>query len=749
MRAPASEEGLSNALSLATGSGFNGYIRTTAPKGVKEASVILFIDGRSRVAVYQSPQRSLYGADALHEVNRIAHDPKSTIRVEEFLAQNMDEVNAIVKKMAKAQVGVIDIERVLMGIDVEEEPKDDDGTATEVKIADAIESELDDKDGKKAKKMAKKGAEKDSDGPIERPRPSTVRARVTDRITRSKKGAVKDDDEFLRMIKEAGMSPPGEEEPVDDEVKQYIAAFEDFIQRSGDEEDDEAGAGIAAELTAAVDEAIDEMLEAASDDPVMMELIEGQREKILAKVISRDPSVTAKERHERLSEQQVALEHISSTFNDVLEAAEAEAERRRKELEERKAKGDDDDDLLAGKTKELDEETERHSGIQEILSRVIDTHMERLDGAEADMFDEEAEMEAETKTREAKAKQELDLEAAKEEFLAEMRTRIQSVSTDNGDAPKPGKVTEAVHDVSDNIHDKVEELEREQDLLTKERKVLEDETEALQEKVDTMTVDMEVEVQARLRDLEEREKDLEGRAKESQELERRLTTERAKVEKDLAHARTQLERVKASEQTVQDREILLASKEKELDGKHLEVDGLKEHLEEEIANRAVELEDLETQLKAQEKKLLSKEDEITASLKEVKREREQGVEADLERVKGVEEELRKREEEYSGTITNLEAIVEALREELRDNIENVEALEGQLKALHETEERVRELEEQLETLPGGSDKDKEELRRLMSYLDDLLSKLPEKEIEKFSKTEYFELYGKILDRLGI
>jgi hypothetical protein len=45
--------------------------------------------------------------------------------------------------------------------------------------------------------------------------------------------------------------------------------------------------------------------------------------------------------------------------------------------------------------------------------------------------------------------------------------------------------------------------------------------------------------------------------------------------------------------------------------------------------------------------------------------------------------------------------------------------------------------------------DKEDLRKLLAYLDDLLSKLPEKEIEKFSKTEYFELYGRILDRLGI
>ena len=136
----------------------------------------------------------------------------------------------------------------------------------------------------------------------------------------------------------------------------------------------------------------------------------------------------------------------------------------------------------------------------------------------------------------------------------------------------------------------------------------------------------------------------------------------------------------------------------------------------------------------------------------VKKEREEGVEADLERVREVEEELRKREGEYSGTISNLEAVIEALREELREHIENVESLETQLGALQETEEKVKELEEQLASLPedaGTSDMDKEDLRKLLAYLDDLLSKLPEKEIEKFSKTEYFELYGRILDRLGI
>jgi hypothetical protein len=745
MRAPASEEGLAKALKLATGSGFNGYIRTTAPKGVKEASVVLFIDGTAGMAVFQSPQRSLYGADALHEVKRIAHDPKSTIRVEEFLAQNMEEVNAIVKKMRKAHVEGIDIERVLMGIDVEVEDKEGGADATEEAIADAIESELGEE--------TDDAEEEEEAAPATRPKVGAVRAKVTERITRSQEASEKDDDEFLRMIKEAGMTPPGEDEPVDDEVNQYIAAFEDFIQRTGDEEDEGVEVDVTVELTNAVDDILDGMMDAAADDPQMMEFIESQRESILTKVASMEPTVTAKERHNRLSQQQMALEHISTTFSDVLSASQAEAQRRREEMEERREKGDAEEDWLDGEAKDLEQVAERQSGLQNILDRVMETHKERLDGAEVDMFDEAAEIEAEERAEKVKAEQQLDLEGAKEEFLAEMRSRIQSVSDDNGEAPVPGKVAEAVHGVSDDIHDKVEELEEEQDTLSKERQVLEDETSALQEKVDTMSVDMEIEVQARLKDLEQREAELQGRATESQDLEKRLEAEREKVEKDLDHARSELEKVQRMETTLKEREELLALKEKDLNGKHKEVDGLKEHLEDEIAARAVELEGLETKLKAQERELLAKEDEITASMESLKKEREEGVETDLTRVREVEDELRKKEGEYSGTITNLEAIIEALQEELRDNIEKLESLETELGALRETEEKVKELEEQLASIPeggeGASDMDKEELRKLLSYLDDLLSKLPEKEIEKFSKTEYFELYGRILDKLGI
>jgi ABC-type phosphate transport system auxiliary subunit len=100
----------------------------------------------------------------------------------------------------------------------------------------------------------------------------------------------------------------------------------------------------------------------------------------------------------------------------------------------------------------------------------------------------------------------------------------------------------------------------------------------------------------------------------------------------------------------------------------------------------------------------------------------------------------------------MEAVIEALRDELRLNIGMVENLEGQLEALREAEGRVKELEEELASAPkhdATTELEKEELRKLLAYLDDLLSKLPEKEIENFSKTEYFEIYGRILDRLGI
>ena len=45
--------------------------------------------------------------------------------------------------------------------------------------------------------------------------------------------------------------------------------------------------------------------------------------------------------------------------------------------------------------------------------------------------------------------------------------------------------------------------------------------------------------------------------------------------------------------------------------------------------------------------------------------------------------------------------------------------------------------------------DTEELKSVMTYLDNLLGELPDDVIEKFAQSEYFKLYQKIMDKLGL
>ena len=43
----------------------------------------------------------------------------------------------------------------------------------------------------------------------------------------------------------------------------------------------------------------------------------------------------------------------------------------------------------------------------------------------------------------------------------------------------------------------------------------------------------------------------------------------------------------------------------------------------------------------------------------------------------------------------------------------------------------------------------ENIRKLMAYLDNLLEELPEDVIKNFANSEYFDLYVKVLNDLGI
>ena len=64
------------------------------------------------------------------------------------------------------------------------------------------------------------------------------------------------------------------------------------------------------------------------------------------------------------------------------------------------------------------------------------------------------------------------------------------------------------------------------------------------------------------------------------------------------------------------------------------------------------------------------------------------------------------------------------------------------------EEEIGEEEEKVEAKKPES-VDIESIKKVLSYLDELLGNLPDDVIEKFAKSEYFDMYEKILEELGI
>lgn len=60
--------------------------------------------------------------------------------------------------------------------------------------------------------------------------------------------------------------------------------------------------------------------------------------------------------------------------------------------------------------------------------------------------------------------------------------------------------------------------------------------------------------------------------------------------------------------------------------------------------------------------------------------------------------------------------------------------------------KAQVIEEKVDGLSGAT---KEEIKKVMGYLDSLLDNLPEDKIKEFSQSEYYDLYVKILDKLGV
>jgi pilus assembly protein FimV len=44
---------------------------------------------------------------------------------------------------------------------------------------------------------------------------------------------------------------------------------------------------------------------------------------------------------------------------------------------------------------------------------------------------------------------------------------------------------------------------------------------------------------------------------------------------------------------------------------------------------------------------------------------------------------------------------------------------------------------------------KEEIKSVLGYMDQLLESLPEEKIEEFAKSEYFSIYKKLFEELGL
>ncbi len=79
-----------------------------------------------------------------------------------------------------------------------------------------------------------------------------------------------------------------------------------------------------------------------------------------------------------------------------------------------------------------------------------------------------------------------------------------------------------------------------------------------------------------------------------------------------------------------------------------------------------------------------------------------------------------------------------------------EPLEHELQEVIDITDRIIILEdkEEIERITSEFPEKREDLAKLLSYLDGLLEKLPEEVIRKFAESEYFELYSKVLKEIG-
>jgi hypothetical protein len=771
LKTAGSKTALADAIAQLCAQEFNGHIRVTAPQGVKEAGILVFIQSIPQLAVYQSPDRSVYGQEALAEIGRISTYNGSVVRAEAYFTHDLVEVDSIVSKMRKAAVSEKDLAAV--GVKL---PGAKAGAARTPPAAPTVPPAP---AAPRGEPPAKRVIRPERPAPARLPAPpqeapakaeplvpsvvkgpARPKAPAEDRLALSPRAAEasapakpapaprpgpegeEGHKEFLKVLKEVGMSPPAGGNQAEgtisgDEIDQYIAAFETYIDKSTRPEAARRPSG--ADLNVIVDEIMDEMVAAAGDDEWTKGFIESQRDLVLDKVSASSEQLEGLARQrDSVVEERTTLAEISRTFQDVLRATEQESRKHKEELDRIAQEEGEDADWLKTESANLEQQSQRLSDMERVLAGVLSTHQRRFERLESELEEAEVETTAEVK------KELVDLETLKKDFLEEMRDRIRGMSTTAEGAPSPAGAAKAARSISEGIHEQVEELEKERAGLEEEGRALEGEERAAQDRQQELDVDREVEVRARLEELGEREAALKKREDALVEMEGRLQADRGLVEEELSKSRSSQARLRALEAEVQRREDGLKARESELEDSQREIGDAETKLREVRATEA--------RLKAREMQLVARESELTSASDRARKEREEEVELDLRRVGEMERELKLRQQEYSKALKESEGRIGQLQEELDIHRDRVKVLEGRLSVLQDAEARARRLEESIasgRSSAAAGSVDSEDLKRILTYLDDLLAHLPESKVEEFSQSEYFELYDRILRKLGI
>ncbi|EJO77673.1 hypothetical protein LEP1GSC045_1395 [Leptospira interrogans serovar Pomona str. Kennewicki LC82-25] len=117
--------------------------------------------------------------------------------------------------------------------------------------------------------------------------------------------------------------------------------------------------------------------------------------------------------------------------------------------------------------------------------------------------------------------------------------------------------------------------------------------------------------------------------------------------------------------------------------------------------------------------------------------------SDLDAFDSIDEDVSK-EEEVSTIVPTLESVKDQemiiVLDEYADEEES-SPIEELRKTPDQTEAIVGEL--------SGDVPSKDEMKRIMTYLDELLGNLPDDLIREFSRSDYFELYKKLMKQIGV